>query len=163
MHRALFRNSLNTVICTGQFLWRQELRVNLTIRICQERKQGWAEGEFEQPQKPNKPLVKISGELWGKYSLSELLCLGQEWLDIYTRVSQYQVRLGWGAGKACLGGSSPQNVWQTLKEMTSGDYLLEVRAISPFLQRDLGDTFPFFPLIVPSSKSSYTIYINSKE
>lgn len=163
MHRTPIRNPLNMVIFTGWFLWKQEMRLNLIIRICQERRQGWAEGEVEQPQKHNRLLVESSGELWFRHSPSELLCLGQKWLDIYTCLNRSSDRDEVGGGKACLGGRNPQKVWQTPKELTDGHSLLEVRAISPFLYGDLDDTFPFFPVIVPFSKSSYTININTKE
>lgn len=63
IYRKRIRNLLNIVMFTGWFLWKQEMRLSLTIRTCQERRQGWAEREVEQPQKHNKLQLKSLGKL----------------------------------------------------------------------------------------------------
>lgn len=66
------------------------------------------------------------------------------------------------AGQAYLRGNSPQKLKQTLEELTDEDGLLAVGTISLFLQGDLDDTFPFFPVLEPSSKSSLPFMLTPK-
>lgn len=110
-----------------------------------------------------KPLAKSSGELWGIYSPSELSCLGRKWLDIYICLNQSLDGAGDGVGRRkSLSWRKPTETLANLKRtdrwrLSAGSWGNKSLLVGG------SDTFPFFPVIETSSKSSYTFYINSKE